>query len=126
MAAGCPPTYEKFGLSCYKYLRTKATWKMAQEQCMKDGGNLVSVENKYEQAFLVDYLKRHGKCSFQSILPGTHSCRLYSVSLYQHWGEIEDQSLLFLCLSPHFAARQSLRFINHQRVLRKFFQVFVE
>lgn len=63
MAAGCPPTYEKFGLSCYKYIREKTQWKMAQEQCMKDGGNLVSIESMQEQAYLVDYLKRHGKCS---------------------------------------------------------------
>ena len=61
MAAGCPPTYEKFGLSCYKYVREKTQWKMAQEQCMKDGGNLVSIESRQEQAFLIDYLKRHGK-----------------------------------------------------------------
>ena len=61
MAAGCPPTYEKFGLSCYKYIREKTQWKMAQEQCMKDGGNLVSIESMQEQAFLIDYLKRHGK-----------------------------------------------------------------
>ncbi|XP_067936109.1 C-type lectin domain family 4 member F-like isoform X2 [Watersipora subatra] len=59
MAAGCPPTYEKFGLSCYKYVREKTQWKMAQEQCMKDGGNLVSIESRQEQAFLIDYLKRH-------------------------------------------------------------------
>jgi len=61
LAAGCPPTYEKFGLSCYKYVREKTQWKMAQEQCMKDSGNLVSIESKEEQAYLVDYLKRHGK-----------------------------------------------------------------
>ena len=65
MAAGCPPTYEKFGLSCYKYVREKTQWKMAQEQCMKDGGNLVSIESKMEQAYLVDYLKRHGKNYFE-------------------------------------------------------------
>ena len=64
MASGCPPTYEKFGLSCYKYVREKTQWKMAQEQCMKDGGNLVSIESLQEQAFLVDYLKRHGKLNF--------------------------------------------------------------
>ena len=61
LAAGCPPTYEKFGASCYKYVREKTQWKMAQEQCMKDGGNLVSIESMQEQAFLIDYLKRHGK-----------------------------------------------------------------
>lgn len=61
MAAGCPSSYEKFGTSCYKYVREKTQWKMAQEQCMKDGGNLVAVESGLEQTFLVDYLKRQGE-----------------------------------------------------------------
>lgn len=61
LAAGCPPMYEKFGTSCYRYVREKAQWKMAQEQCMKDMGNLVSIEDVQEQIFVTNYLKRHGK-----------------------------------------------------------------
>lgn len=34
---------------------------MAQEQCMKDSGNLVAIENTQEQIFLTNYLKRHGE-----------------------------------------------------------------
>lgn len=60
MAAGCPPTYEKFGSSCYKYVREKTQWKMAQEQCMKDSGNLVAIESTEEQIYLTNYLQRHG------------------------------------------------------------------
>ena len=60
LAAGCPPTYEKFGSACYKYVREKTQWKMAQEQCMKDSGNLVSIDSTEEQLFLTNYLKRHG------------------------------------------------------------------
>ncbi|XP_067939488.1 adventurous-gliding motility protein Z-like isoform X2 [Watersipora subatra] len=58
LAAGCPPTYEKFGSSCYKYVREKTQWKMAQEQCMKDSGNLVAIESTQEQLFVTNYLKR--------------------------------------------------------------------
>lgn len=68
MAAGCPPTYEKFGSSCYKYVREKTPWKNAQEQCMKDSGNLVAVESTQEQIFLTNYLKRHGKSDILYVL----------------------------------------------------------
>ena len=37
---------------------------MAQEQCMKDQGNLVAIEDEQEQMYLVDYLKRMGKIAF--------------------------------------------------------------
>lgn len=70
LAVGCPPTYEKFGSSCYKYVREKTQWKNAQEQCMKDGGNLVGIETAQEQLFLTNYLKRHGAVDAYSYTGG--------------------------------------------------------
>lgn len=60
-AAGCPPTYERFGESCYKYVREKAEMKFAEQCCSGDNGLLVTIESSQEQAFLDDYLRRHGK-----------------------------------------------------------------
>ncbi|XP_063063355.1 macrophage mannose receptor 1 isoform X2 [Engraulis encrasicolus] len=51
---GCAPEWTAFQGKCYKFVAQAdgKTWKAARDYCIKQGGNLLSVQNPREQAFL--------------------------------------------------------------------------
>ncbi len=50
----CPPDYEENGGSCYLLVTTPATGNAAQADCQADGGNLVTINDAAEDAFVAD------------------------------------------------------------------------
>ncbi|KAL5011088.1 hypothetical protein ScPMuIL_013393 [Solemya velum] len=49
----CVNGYQSYGQSCYKLVTSTSTnWTSAQSNCLQEGGNLVSVNDIYEQSFL--------------------------------------------------------------------------
>ena len=58
---------------------------MAQEQCMKDQGNLVAIEDEQEQMYLVDYLKRMGKIAFLYSMNGVAFKFVTQISVFSSW-----------------------------------------
>ncbi|ESO94148.1 hypothetical protein LOTGIDRAFT_161348 [Lottia gigantea] len=50
---GCTVTgYQRYDRSCYSLKTDKKNWQDAQTQCQQDGGNLASIWDIYEQAFV--------------------------------------------------------------------------
>ncbi|XP_015232976.1 PREDICTED: macrophage mannose receptor 1 [Cyprinodon variegatus] len=49
---GCAPEWLSFRGKCYKFFGDKKNWQNARSHCQKEGGNLVSIANEKEQAFL--------------------------------------------------------------------------
>ncbi|XP_028934045.1 macrophage mannose receptor 1 [Ornithorhynchus anatinus] len=58
---GCPGGWDAFGKRCYKVFglveEEKKDWHEARKACVKAGGNLASIQNEREQAFLTYHLK---------------------------------------------------------------------
>ncbi|CAJ1082520.1 macrophage mannose receptor 1 [Xyrichtys novacula] len=51
---GCAPEWQSFRGKCYKIVvgKDKKNWQDARTYCLNQGGNLVSIRNEHEQAFL--------------------------------------------------------------------------
>nr|XP_057915903.1 macrophage mannose receptor 1 [Doryrhamphus excisus] len=59
---GCAPEWIAFRGKCYKIMGTdKKTWQDARTYCKNQGGNLVSVVNEPEQAFLTTQMLTYGE-----------------------------------------------------------------
>ncbi|KAJ3611261.1 hypothetical protein NHX12_021277 [Muraenolepis orangiensis] len=58
---GCPPDFTSFQGKCYKVMTgsDKMNWQDARTHCINQGGNLASVLNTREQAFLTMQLQRY-------------------------------------------------------------------
>ncbi|XP_057680492.1 macrophage mannose receptor 1 [Corythoichthys intestinalis] len=57
---GCAPEWLSFQGKCYKFVGTeKKSWQDAREFCKNQGGNLVSIVNEKEQAFLTMQMLRY-------------------------------------------------------------------
>ncbi|XP_067232917.1 C-type mannose receptor 2-like [Chanodichthys erythropterus] len=48
----CPSGYITWYSNCYKLISEPKTWEEAQQACVKEGGNLASVDMSYDQAFI--------------------------------------------------------------------------
>ena len=49
----CPSGYSDFkNRRCYKYFSTSVSWSKARQQCLKDGGDLVSIANQEEYTYV--------------------------------------------------------------------------
>lgn len=48
----CPSGYISWYSNCYKLISEPKTWDEAQQACVKEGGNLASVDMSYDQAFI--------------------------------------------------------------------------
>ena len=48
----CPDGYVSWYRNCYKLVMEPATWDAAQTACKQQGGNLVSIDMSYDQAFV--------------------------------------------------------------------------
>ncbi|XP_047425524.1 macrophage mannose receptor 1 [Mugil cephalus] len=48
----CPDGYASWYQNCYKLVEEAATWDAAQAACQGEGGNLVSIDMSYDQAFV--------------------------------------------------------------------------
>lgn len=48
----CSSGYITWYSSCYKLVSEPKTWEEAQQACVKEGGNLASVDMSYDQAFI--------------------------------------------------------------------------
>lgn len=55
----CPPKWTVFNEKCYKFVdkANAKPWHQAREYCKMHGGNLVSILNHEEQAFLTTYMQ---------------------------------------------------------------------
>ncbi|XP_064635622.1 macrophage mannose receptor 1-like [Lineus longissimus] len=53
----CPAGFIRFGTSCYKFLYTHQRHSDARLDCSKHMGDLVKIESKEENEFLLDYIK---------------------------------------------------------------------
>ncbi|KAK2888177.1 uncharacterized protein [Channa argus] len=56
----CPAGYISWYHNCYKLVEESATWDEAQAACVKQGGNLASIDMSYDQAFVAGVVL-HGK-----------------------------------------------------------------
>lgn len=58
---GCAPDWAAFRGKCYKFLsgENKMDWQKARDYCKSQGGNLVSIRNDQEQAFLTTQMQRY-------------------------------------------------------------------
>jgi len=57
LASGCPQGYVRKDSSCYKLIPEDKVWKSAQDRCVQDGANLVSIDSRDEQVFIVEYIQ---------------------------------------------------------------------
>ncbi|XP_024917706.1 macrophage mannose receptor 1 isoform X1 [Cynoglossus semilaevis] len=48
----CPPDYVPWYQNCYKLVHEPTPWDAAQAACKQEGGNLVSIDLSYDQAFV--------------------------------------------------------------------------
>ncbi|XP_066304554.1 lymphocyte antigen 75-like [Branchiostoma lanceolatum] len=55
--SSCPPGYTQYLLSCYKVTDTKGTWEEENVACQQEGGQLSSILNVYQQAFVMSIAK---------------------------------------------------------------------
>ncbi|XP_058265276.1 CD209 antigen-like protein A isoform X3 [Hemibagrus wyckioides] len=51
----CEEDWEKFENSCYFFSETRLNWQESREECQKQGGDLVVINNKEVQEFLNEY-----------------------------------------------------------------------
>ncbi|XP_014898362.1 ladderlectin-like [Poecilia latipinna] len=49
---GCPPFWFGFNGRCYKYIATLMTWADAEQHCVNQGANLVSIHSLAEDNFV--------------------------------------------------------------------------
>ncbi|XP_043993984.1 ladderlectin-like [Gambusia affinis] len=49
---GCPPFWFSFNGRCYKYVSTLMTWADAEQYCVTQGANLVSIHSRAEENFV--------------------------------------------------------------------------
>ena len=49
--------------SCYKFVSTPATWRVAQGTCRDMGGNLAVLDSARKNAFVTGYMLAHGESS---------------------------------------------------------------
>ncbi|XP_032437382.1 lactose-binding lectin l-2-like [Xiphophorus hellerii] len=49
---GCPPFWYSFNGRCYKYVATLMTWADAEQHCVNQGANLVSIHSLAEENFV--------------------------------------------------------------------------
>ncbi|XP_054607456.2 macrophage mannose receptor 1 [Nothobranchius furzeri] len=58
---GCSPEWVSFQRKCYKLFtgNNNKNWRDARTYCIQEGGNLVSIANEMEQAFLTTQLLHH-------------------------------------------------------------------
>uniref|UniRef100_A0A3B3Y9F3 C-type lectin domain-containing protein n=1 Tax=Poecilia mexicana TaxID=48701 RepID=A0A3B3Y9F3_9TELE len=49
---GCPPFWFGFNGRCYKYVSTLMTWADAEQHCVNQGANLVSIHSLAEENFV--------------------------------------------------------------------------
>ncbi|XP_077592286.1 macrophage mannose receptor 1 [Stigmatopora nigra] len=58
---GCAPEWQSFQGKCYKFEGAdRKTWQESREYCKTQGGNLVSIVNEKEQAFLTTQMLKYG------------------------------------------------------------------
>ncbi|XP_030635018.1 macrophage mannose receptor 1 [Chanos chanos] len=50
---GCAPEWITFQGKCYRFVSDEKPWHSARDYCIAQGGNLVSILNQQEQAFLI-------------------------------------------------------------------------
>ncbi|KAM9839148.1 macrophage mannose receptor 1 [Aulostomus maculatus] len=55
---GCAPEWLAFRGKCYKFVEEKKNWQDARTYCKNQGGNLVSITNVHEQAFVTTQILR--------------------------------------------------------------------
>ncbi|XP_076027251.1 uncharacterized protein LOC143016684 [Genypterus blacodes] len=55
---GCPSGWEKFQSSCYYVSKSQKNWKESRQECLLSGANLVIINSRGEQAFLMDLQDR--------------------------------------------------------------------
>ncbi|XP_058250218.1 natural killer cells antigen CD94-like isoform X2 [Hemibagrus wyckioides] len=51
----CEEDWEKFENSCYFFSETWLNWQESREECQKQGGDLVVIDNEHVQEFLNEY-----------------------------------------------------------------------
>ncbi|CAL8313738.1 unnamed protein product [Merluccius merluccius] len=57
---GCPPGFTPFQGKCYKFVGSDTmSWQDARTHCISEGGNLASVRNPREQAFLTMQMQQY-------------------------------------------------------------------
>ncbi|XP_035670035.1 uncharacterized protein LOC118411665 [Branchiostoma floridae] len=56
-ASNCPSGYTQYLQSCYKVTDTKGTWEEENVACQLEGGQLSSILNVYQQAFVMSLAK---------------------------------------------------------------------
>ena len=49
--------------SCYKFVSTPATWRVAQGTCRDMGGSLAVLDSARKNAFVTGYMLAHGESS---------------------------------------------------------------
>jgi hypothetical protein len=55
MDPGCPSGFHKYEERCFKYVNKPLTWSEAQSNCQTLNADLVSINDKFEQAWLSFY-----------------------------------------------------------------------
>ncbi|XP_059189846.1 galactose-specific lectin nattectin-like [Centropristis striata] len=53
----CPPHWTGFGSRCFRFFWRTLAWVDAEKHCISVGGNLASVHNADENAFLRDHIE---------------------------------------------------------------------
>ncbi|XDV14631.1 hypothetical protein PO909_014853 [Leuciscus waleckii] len=57
----CPDNWTKFGKQCFKYFSDSKTWAEAEEDCVDQGGNLVSIHSQITHNFLKKFVADNAK-----------------------------------------------------------------
>ncbi|MED6256578.1 hypothetical protein ATANTOWER_029399 [Ataeniobius toweri] len=52
LRSGCPLFWYRFNGRCYKYVATLMTWGEAEQHCLSQGANLVSIHSLQEESFV--------------------------------------------------------------------------
>ncbi|XP_067106362.1 C-type lectin domain family 4 member M-like [Osmerus mordax] len=55
IAKTCPQGWEKFGTSCYYISTEKRTWEESRQDCLNRGADLVVIDSREEQRFLLSF-----------------------------------------------------------------------
>lgn len=63
----CPTGYTEWQHSCYKLIKERFAWTEAAGYCSREGGKLVTIDTKTENAWLKQYLMKKGKFLFISL-----------------------------------------------------------
>ncbi|XP_069046936.1 galactose-specific lectin nattectin-like [Lepisosteus oculatus] len=86
----CPPGWVSFGDRCFQYIGTEKTWADAELECTRLRGNLASVHNEEEEAFLLQLIKSNKATSTwlggsDSVKEGTWLWSYGSLLDYTKW-----------------------------------------